>query len=335
MLSNLDIIGKIQQLYREDRPVPYLSFMHMLNGLYEDLQELKPREPSDDLRELFRAACMCVNVGVLDTQDRGEDRIEEFMQHVVPLWKAKLPPDDFAKYENILEGRLRSPAKQGPAGGPVDAKAEALLAKLGLVPGARPQPQPEEPAALEPAEEEPVAEAPLAGAPEPEPRPEPQPALVPDEVSRASVETQVLPGGVDTIDGMLQDIRLGKVSSQYVPRQQSEEIGSYLIDGVKVGVKLAQADGRNYTVLKAEIGRAGVPNPRELLDLFAAEMRYVRMADYAYMREDDEFVYTLRVGRDSTNLACATAAEAEEVEVARRIAKLHMDMGELVERLQP
>jgi hypothetical protein len=105
------------------------------------------------------------------------------------------------------------------------------------------------------------------------------------------------------------------------------------VDGVRVGVKLARADDRDYTVLKADIGRSSVDNPRELLDLFAAQMGYVRMADYAYMREDEEFVYTLRVGRDSTNLACATVNEGGEAEVARRIAKLHMDMGELVERL--
>jgi hypothetical protein len=106
------------------------------------------------------------------------------------------------------------------------------------------------------------------------------------------------------------------------------------VDGIRVGVKLARAENRDYTVLRAGIGRSSVENPHEVLDLFAAEMGYVRMADYAYMREDDEFVYTLHVGRGSTNLACATVAPGGEAEVVQRIARLHMDMGELVERLQ-
>jgi hypothetical protein len=331
MLSNLDMIGKIQQLYREDRPVPYLSFMHMLNALYADIQELEPKEPNDDLREFFRAACMCVNVGVLDTQDRGEDRIREFRDHLVPVWKAKLPPEDFAKYENVLRGKLRSSSEKNPADVEVDEKADALLKKLGLVPGGGGRTTPEEPA--------PQAEP--APQPEPEPTPAPEPAPQPAPVigsgPQGSTETQIIPGGlagVNTVDTLLQAIRSGEVVAEYVPREQSEEIGSYAVDGVGVGVKLARTDGRDYTVLRAEIGRSSVANPHEVLDLFAAEMGYVRMADYAYMREDDEFVYTLRVGRESTNIACATVAEAAEGEIARRIARLHMDLGELVERLQ-
>lgn len=334
MLSNLDMAGKIQQLYREDRAVPYLSFMHMLNALYADIEELKPKEPSDDLREFFRAACMCVNVGVIDTQNRGEDRIREFMEHVVPVWREKLSPEDFAKYENVLRGRLRSSSEENPADVEVDEKADALLKKLGLVPGG----------GRRPAE----AAAPAEPAPEPEPEPAPEPATAPkpeptptpavaEDLDQASVETELLFDGREpgnTVDDLLQKIQTGEVPAEYVPREQSEEIGSYVVDGVRVGVKLATADGRQYTVLRAEIGRSSVGNPHEVLDLFAAEMGYVRMADYAYMREDDEFVYTLRVGRESTNLACATLAEAGEGDIPRRIARLHMDVGELVERLQ-
>lgn len=62
-------------------------------------------------------------------------------------------------------------------------------------------------------------------------------------------------------------------------------------------------------------------------------MRYRRRADYAYVRTDEEFVYTLRVGPNTTNVACTSVEAGAEDDIVRRIEKLHWDLGELVERM--
>jgi hypothetical protein len=65
MLSSADAMGKIQQIYMEGtRPVPYLTFMNVFNELLTDPIKVIPKEPSEELKEGFRAVCMAVNVGV-------------------------------------------------------------------------------------------------------------------------------------------------------------------------------------------------------------------------------------------------------------------------------
>jgi len=106
------------------------------------------------------------------------------------------------------------------------------------------------------------------------------------------------------------------------------------MDGFDVAVKLAAAGESKYAVLSVGVGRSTVPNARERIDNAAAEMRYVRVSDFAYLRRNGEFVCTLTVGPNSMNMACAPAEAGAQNDVVRRIALLHRDLGELVERLR-
>lgn len=302
MVPRVDVIGKIQQLYMQARPVPYLTFVHVLNDLLADSAQAVPGEPSGELREKFRAACMCVNVGIIDAEGREELRVREFREKLYPLWKSKLPAEEFSKYEEILQGSLREKRRlhadeRGLAAQQEADRSRELLAKLGLV-----ELEVEPPAAVPAPVELPTREA--------------APALL------------------EGVDELCAAIRAGQVNVEYLEPSPEGELARYRLDDLEVVVKLAQTEEHTYTVLRAEIGRSGLPDAEERIDGFAAEMRYLRMADYAYMRRDEEFVFTLNVGPNATNLACASVQEGTEEDIVRRIQKLHQDLGELVERMR-
>jgi len=299
MRPKADIVGKVQELYMEGRPVPYLTFMKLLNDLLADPMAVVPRKPSGELREEFRAACMAVNVGILDTEGREDQRAREFREKIYPVWKAALPAAEFAQYDEILQGKLRQkgqrrPHEQQPVAQEAGDRSQELLRKLGLALAA---PR----AAAEPAESRPRTEGPRRFA---------------------------------SVDEFRAAIRSGQLKAHYAPRGQEGEFARYAVGGVEMIAKLAEADGRRYTVLTVGVGRSGIPGAQERIDELAAEMRYVRMADYAYMRRDGGFVYTLTVGPNASNIACAASEEGAENELALRIERLHRDLGELVERMR-
>ncbi|MHC4481031.1 MAG: hypothetical protein ACYS1C_08720 [Planctomycetota bacterium] len=302
MLARVDIIGKIEQLYMDGRLVPYLTFMQVFNELLADPRNITPKPPSDELKEAFRAVCMCVNVGIVDTEGRQEEREQEFREKVYPVWKAALPAEEFAGYEDIIQGglrerrRLQAQREAEAAERQAEERSRELLDRLGL------------------AELEQEA-APAA----------PPPAELP---SRAAL------GRFDDVDALCNAIRAGKIRVAYRPRSEEKAFASYALGQLDVSVKLVDAEGSHYTVLKAGMGYSDSLGSPESMDLFAAEMGYIRMGDYAYMRRDDELVYTLKVGPSAVNAACTSAEAGAEEDVIRRVERLHRDLGELVERMR-
>jgi hypothetical protein len=297
MLARIDHIGKIQQLYNDRRPVAYLTFMHVFNELLADPAKVSPRYPTETLKETFRAACMAVSVGVTDTEGRAEQRMREFRQNVCPAWKAFLPADEFARYEQMLreqgEGAPGMAAKVPVVTAPT-ARTNALFQRLRIMDTGR---------------EEARAEAAA-------------PAAVGQPRTFASV---------DEVCAQLLD---GRLKAEYVPRGTKAEFGRYRLGDVSVAVTLADGDGRKYAVLMAEAGYASLPGAEERLDDATAEMGFVRQAPYAYLRQDDRFVCTLKVGPQKITVACSM----DEPDVARcaaqTIQRAHMDLGELLERLR-
>ena len=302
MLSRSDVIGKIADLYRAEHEVPYLTFMHIFADLVTDRRDAVPREPSDELKESFRAVCMCVGAGVFDAEGRGEARVRQFNEKILPLWKAKLPPEEFARYEALIKApqlrRLKALEAQDMSDQAATERSRRLLAKLGLA-GGRREPEPEKDAA---------ARGASAGADS---------------------------DAFDDVEQLCGAIRSGALPVEFKPRGEAGEFARYRIEGQVATVKLAQAEGKQYVVLSADVGREGVPDAVERLDLFAAEAGYARMADFAYMRKDGQFIYTVGVGPHVTNIACATEQESRSsADVLLRLGRLHRDMGELIERMR-
>lgn len=300
MTPRVDFIAKIQEMYDNGTgPVPYGTFMRVFNELLKDPREVIPWEPTDALREYFRATCMAVSLDVSDTQGRAEQRIKEFRTKIMPVWREELAPADFAVYEKLLEGERKKEqgaAERELARQAADERSRQLLARLGL------------------ADLEEEAPAPAVAEDVELPRRVAQRFADVDEVCRA--------------------IRTGNLKVKYAPRDEKRKFAYYKVDNHEVTVKLASAEGQNYVVLTADVGRSDFPDAEGEVDDFAAEMRYIRMSPYSYMRKDQEFVYTLRAGLSTTNLACATVEPGGSAEVIRRIQKLHWDLGELIERMR-
>jgi hypothetical protein len=300
MLSRADMMGKIQQLYKEGRSVPYLTFMQMFNDLLADQAGLVPEEPSDGLKEQFRAACMGAAVGLFDREGRGEQRLRDFREKIYPYWKARLSPAEFAPYEDIVEGserRKREAREKERAREAADDRSRELLLKLGLAQD---------------------AEAETAPAPA---------AELPAHLRRART--------FGSVDELCAAIRSGDLKADYLPREKAPDLARYPLDEHEVTVRLARAAGQTYVVLTVGVGRGVVPDALERADLFAAETGYMRMADFAYLRKDDEFTCTMSVGPHVTNMTCAADEGNPDAATVRRIQRLHRDLGELAERMRP
>ena len=137
MVTDIDQVAKIQNMYREGTgPVPYATFMAVFNRLLRDPDALEPKKPNEDLLPFFRAVCMAASVGILDAEQRQEQRIQEFLDNVYPVWQEALEERQMREYDNMIENR---------PGGPVETpefetegtseESAALLRRLGLTEG--------------------------------------------------------------------------------------------------------------------------------------------------------------------------------------------------------
>jgi hypothetical protein len=406
MLSGVDPIGKIQEIYREGhREVPYALFMNVFNALLEDQTEIIPREPSEELAEKFRAACMAAHAGVSDPEGRGPERVREFLEHVYPVWQDRLTDEQFAKFEEIVGGQLKERFGGGPARPQPEApepnvepeettgESSALLERLGIggdaeeEEEAEPAAEEEPPAPAEPepateesavdalldekiaqgagGEEEEAAEIPMLHVAEEEPPEEIEPEPVEEEEEgipelilaeqMAEIEEPTLeellteqqeavpepeppaeepPQTFESVDALAEAIKSGGLAIKYTTRDEDQEWVRYALGEHEVSVKVVRTDERIYVVLRAEVGHGDVPAAEQQVDMLAADMLYVRMADYAYLREDEDAVYTLKVGPHTTSLASGVPADAGPGDVLLELERLHRDLGELVEQLE-
>jgi len=103
-----DAVGSITKMHREGfHRVPYQVFMTCFNKLVRDPAKVEPYQPSEELKQYFRAVCLAIDAGIADPMGRGEDRKREFYERIYPLWKQRLPQAEFQPYQEILDGRLR------------------------------------------------------------------------------------------------------------------------------------------------------------------------------------------------------------------------------------
>ncbi len=355
MLSSADAMGKIQQIYMEGaRPVPYLTFMNVFNDLLEDPIKVVPKEPDDELKERFRAACMAVNVGVYDTEGRGEDRVREFKEKVLPVWQAALPADEFAKFDGILEGSMRAKfrdeSEKRAAADTVSEsgslKTSELLRRLGIAPeegqeAAPAQTQPEPGPELEidvtpkaPAKEEAVFE--LEGADAFELESPGGGALEEPETSEVfPPSAEGLPRVFPSVDEMIQAVRDGRLHVQFRAREDMTPFARYRLGTHQVEVRLVDGNTRNYVIGAILVGYGSLPDGEDAMDDMATEMGYSKTDGLTYRRREGDFLLRIRAQADRIDMPCGYPKGDGADVVAQQIQKIHRDMGELLERLEP
>lgn len=106
-MGKIDPIKVINTIYFEEtRSVPYPIFMNCFDRLLQNPPDLQPAEPSEDLEPWFRAVCLALDRGIADPERRGEDRKQEFYEHIYPVWKEALGKSGFQPYQEILDGKV-------------------------------------------------------------------------------------------------------------------------------------------------------------------------------------------------------------------------------------
>lgn len=328
MLSSADAIGKIQQIYREgDRQVPYPTFIRIFNDLLADPQEVVPKPPGEELAEKFRAACMAVNVGVYDSEGRGEARIEEFMEEVYPVWKEEIPSEEFAKYEDIVEGEMRgkfgaAKEAQPEAAQPVEGageKTSELLKRLGIAPSEE--------------EEEEEAEA-VGEAEAPEEELEGLELEVePSDEEAARADTIVIPEVFDSVDELVSAVQRDRLEIKWHPRSDRKNFATYRLTDYEVDVFLVEGNTRNYVICSVPEERPEVLNVSQQMDAMAAEMGYQKTDEFYYKRREGDFLLRIRIWPDRLDMACGYPKGGDADSLTQQIQKIHRDLGELLERL--
>jgi hypothetical protein len=368
MLSSSDAMGKIQQIYMEGvRPVPYLTFMNVFNELLEDPVKVVPKQPSEDLKEKLRAACMAVNVGVYDTEGRGDDRIREFKEKILPVWKQTLSAQEYAKYDDIIEGAMRAKfRKEGEKRAAADTVSESsgslktseLLRRLGIAPEETKQPavaSAEAPTDTDMEEEVDVTpkapKAPAAKAaaskkdevafdfgnedafeleaPGGAVLEEPESSEIFPEA--AGVSTGVFP----SIDELVEAVRAGRLHLEFKAREDMAPFARYRLGQHEVQVRLVDGNTRNYVIGAVLVGYAALPGGQAGVDKLARSMGYVKSDNLTYRRQEGEFLLRMRFQPDRIDMPCGYPKGDGADVVAQQIQRIHRDMGELLERLKP
>jgi len=353
MLSSADAMGKIQQYYLDgSRPVPYLTFMHVFNDLLEDPTAVIPKEPSEELKEKFRAACMAVNVGVFDTEGRGDDRVREFKEKVLPVWQQKLPAEEFAKYQDIIDGGMRAkfrkektPASAETITESATSKTSDLLRRLGITP------EPQEGAAsetistaeaetvpeLEPEVAAPTEPADLAEAAEDVFELESPEAFAleePEELEVGVPPEETIPEVFESIDALVQAVRSGLLPTDFRPLQDMTAHSRYRLGEREVTIRLVEGNTRNYVIGAVECGYQQIPNAEDVLDDIATEMGYRKSDEFTYRRREGDFLLRFRVLPERVDMPVGYPKGGGPDILVQQIQKVHRDLGELLERLE-
>jgi hypothetical protein len=312
-------VGKITDMYKEgEGEVPYLTFMHVFNDLLRDPMAIEPKEPTEELKEKFRAACMAAGMGVLDPEGRAGQRVKEFRENIVPVWKGFLEEEEFRETQALLRGealrRRRERQReleesQFDLERPTNEKSSALLARLKLID------TDEEPDQQD--EKKDTGKVRATGAPRPAPS-----AVPPAE-----------PEGVyESMSSLGRAIRGGQVELTATD-DSGHELGVYRLNTHSVSVKLARASGQVYAVLTANAGTEDISRGPAAIDDIAEQMGFIKMAPQAYMRKQENRVHTLKAMEKKVSLACAVSEDDLDEKIVSLLNRLHWDMGELLERI--
>jgi len=346
MLSSADAMGKIQQHYMDgSRPVPYLMFMHIFNELLDDSVRVVPKEPSDELKERFRAVCMAVNVGVHDSEGRGDARVREFKEKVVPVWREKLSAEEFDKYQDILGGGMRAKFRKEETTAAADTVAESassktsdLLRRLGITPAGEEGTEPAEAESGLDRELE-VSEEPLSltdaaekafelGSPEGSALEEPEELEVPMPAQEG------IPDVFGSIDELIAAVRGGQLPTDFGPRQDMTPHSRYRIGDHEVEIRLVTGNTRNYAIGAVNCGYAQLANSEDLVDDIANEMGYRKSDEFTYRRREGDFLLRIRMLADRLDMPVGYPKGGGPDILIQQIQKVHRDLGEVLERME-
>ena len=328
----IDPVASINRVFLEGtRMVPYPLFMTCFNKLLKEPSKLDPRQPSEELKEYFRAVCMAIDLGIADPSGRGEDRKKEFFNSIYPVWKQGLPESDFQRYQEILGGIVRrhrleefEEARRRQAEETRKAMGEA--AEAAAKPG-RPLFADLTSAALE------ADEGDQPAAPAPGRRAAPGPPL-----SRPAELSELEAAAIDdynSIDDLVDSMSGGETKMiEYSDRTHRRPFARYVFQGENVTIQLVKSGNSYYMLMSYPRGYVRLPGAAEAVKETLTGMGYQQLGPFFYERIQGELAFKVNVGAHSTNLAEKRSFPFTIAALTRAMEQLHGTLDDVIAELE-
>ena len=325
-----DPVGAIERIFRaRSHPVPYPTFMSCFNRLLKDPAGMVPHPPSEELKGVFRAVCMALDIGIADASGRGEDREREFKERIYPIWKQAWPPEEFKSYEDILKGEARQAVEDGePAARPREV-AE---------PNREPRRTPEKEA--RPERRRAMVEKLTRAALEAEGalRAEPAtvgPETIADEIDETEhegkkVQEETFVKG--TAESLALSIETGQVPMRYVrPGTKTKPWARYRIGDTPVALQLVRAGRAEYLLLSYGKAVEALGVKQGAIRTVLAQLGYDEVGEFAFEKVETGLKHKVRFTERSTNLAEKSLSPFTPSTLALSLMTLHNNLVGILE----
>ncbi len=319
----VDPTASVSKMFRDgNRLVPYPLLMACLNRLLKDPSALAPHPPSEDLRPLFRAACMAVDLGVADPLERDEERKKEFFEHIYPVWRQSMSAEEFQPYQDILDGKTRQRMEQQRE---EEGRRRAEEAQEALEKAAEEAAKPRQrlrfvdltQAALE-ADEEVQEVADVGISPRPtRPARRRGPELIVEDLTATLM---------DSVEDLADTLAAGELPIEYCDRRTRRPYARYRFGDENVTVQLLKTGHAYYLLLSYPRGFAELPGAPEAVQAVMVEMGYQQAGPFSFERVQSEFTFKVSVGAHSTNVVQKRGFPFTAAALGRAVEQLHADL---------
>ena len=299
-----DPVTAIAQMYKDaNRLVPYATFLKCFHKLTKDPATVEPKDPTDELRAVFRAVCMALDLGIQDTLERGEQRQKEFYEHVYPVWKQSMAEDEFEQYDRILDGTLRKARQRERREKQKQAAEEAFM----------------EGVEVKGTEEQQTDLAKTSAAEDF------------GRSDRAEADTVLI---LPSIAALLSCVREDRLPIRYTTREEKVFFAVYRSSGQDISVKLVKTGASCHMVLTCPKGAKGASGLAQRLRDFVAARDYEALDSYSYVRKAPEGTFKVMVGTRSANVALTRAEPFDPDSFCDSLTALDELLCGLMEELQ-
>jgi hypothetical protein len=354
MQKSTDPVATIKELYEEDtRQVPYPVFMRCFDKLLADPPSPEPAPPADELKDPFRAVCMALDLGIADRERRGEDRREEFHEHILPAWKEFLPDEEFQAIQEILDGTFRERLEEQRRRQQMEEAEErrrhedemasaATRERSARLAGALDaamretnegeETEPPETTGEPPAQERPGgAEGPgETGREETAEEETPTPQERPKEQPKKKRGVPV----ARTVDALCQALKAGKLPPRYSPPEDRRPLAHYRLRDKRVAVRLMKKGDSFYVILGYGRSLRTIEGVEQKAASLAADCGYGQASTWAFEKTEDGAAQQIRLGSNSTYVTCRKGRKFEVQELTQVIRRMHQDLNHLLRGLR-
>lgn len=323
-MGKIDPIKVINTIYFEEtRRVPYPIFMNCFDRLLQDPPDLQPAEPSEDLEPWFRAVCLALDRGIADSERRGEDRKQEFYEHIYPVWKEALNKSDLQPYQEILDGKVhKRMARRKRQKSEEDQPRE------------RQEFSPEQRhARFESAMQDALAATNRMDAREESKIPTGAVKKAESEKPESKSSEGKIPV-VKNIKALIAAIEKEIIPIKYNHIDNRRPCARYYLGSTQVSVQLIRTDNSYYCTLLYPTGISDRDAEEDAVLAVTSQMGYAEKGSYTYVNDKkDDYTLKIKIGQKSIYIASGRSEEFTMEPLLDALRTMHNNLVSLVDEL--